>query len=205
MAVTAERKLEVARRSCAILVEETGVAEDIWFDPLVFPCGTGDEQYIGSAAATIEGCALSSSELPAKHDPRHLERLVRPAAGGREVLNSVFLFHCTQAGLDAAIVNTEKAGALRRDPRRGAALARRCFELAPGDVGGLGGGDRALHRPLPRQGRRLQRTSRLAELPLEERLARAVVEGTKEGLIEDLDAALADPRWPARSTSSTAR
>ncbi|HTQ79832.1 MAG TPA: vitamin B12 dependent-methionine synthase activation domain-containing protein, partial [Thermoanaerobaculia bacterium] len=35
-----------------------------------------------------------------------------------------------------------------------------------------------------------------ADLPLEERLARAVIEGTKEGLIEDLELALADPRWP---------
>ncbi len=36
-----------------------------------------------------------------------------------------------------------------------------------------------------------------AELPLEERLARAVVEGSKEGLEADLELALADPRWPA--------
>ncbi len=27
---------------------------------------------------------------------------------GREILNSVFLYHCTLAGLDYAIVNTEK-------------------------------------------------------------------------------------------------
>ena len=27
---------------------------------------------------------------------------------GREVLNAVFLYHCTKAGLDYAIVNTEK-------------------------------------------------------------------------------------------------
>src|SRR5690606_22012568 len=56
MAVTVERKLEVARRSHRILTEEMGVAsEDIWWDPLTFPCGTGDTNYLGSAAATIEG------------------------------------------------------------------------------------------------------------------------------------------------------
>ena len=27
---------------------------------------------------------------------------------GREILNAVFLYHCTKAGLDYAIVNTEK-------------------------------------------------------------------------------------------------
>ena len=65
MAVTVERKLEVARRSFEILVEEMGMAaEDIWFDPLVFPCGTGDEAYIGSAAATIEGVRQIKAELP---------------------------------------------------------------------------------------------------------------------------------------------
>ena len=53
MAVTVERKLEVARRSYRILTEEMEVApEDIWWDPLVFPCGTGDEAYLGSAHAT---------------------------------------------------------------------------------------------------------------------------------------------------------
>ncbi|HYG64042.1 MAG TPA: vitamin B12 dependent-methionine synthase activation domain-containing protein, partial [Thermoanaerobaculia bacterium] len=36
-----------------------------------------------------------------------------------------------------------------------------------------------------------------ADLPLEERIARAVVEGSKTGLEDDLGAALADPRWPS--------
>ena len=50
-AVTRERKLEVALRSHQILTEKYGVAEeDIIFDPLVFPAGTGDQNYVGSAA-----------------------------------------------------------------------------------------------------------------------------------------------------------
>ena len=56
MAVNRERKLEIAERSYDLLVNKWGLApEDIIFDPLVFPVGTGDEQYIGSAEETIEG------------------------------------------------------------------------------------------------------------------------------------------------------
>ena len=55
MAVSVERKVEVAERSFRILVEDFGMRpEDLWWDPLVFPCGTGDETYLGSARATIE-------------------------------------------------------------------------------------------------------------------------------------------------------
>ncbi|HSM12907.1 MAG TPA: homocysteine S-methyltransferase family protein, partial [Thermoanaerobaculia bacterium] len=93
MAVSLERKLEVARRSYRILVEEMGVApEDLWFDPLVFPCGTGDETYLGSAAATIEGVRAIQGELPFARTILGVSNVSfgLPAAG-REVLNSVFL------------------------------------------------------------------------------------------------------------------
>jgi len=53
MGVTRGRKLEIARRSYTLLTEKYGFpAEDILFDPLVFPCGTGDAKYVGSAEET---------------------------------------------------------------------------------------------------------------------------------------------------------
>ena len=65
MAVTRDRKLEIARRSFTLLTEKYGVAaEDILFDPLVFPCGTGDEKYVGSAIETIEGIRLIKAAFP---------------------------------------------------------------------------------------------------------------------------------------------
>lgn len=65
MAVTAERKLAVAKRSYKLLTEKYNIPpHDIIFDPLVFPVGTGDEQYIGSAAATVEGIALIKKSCP---------------------------------------------------------------------------------------------------------------------------------------------
>src|ERR1700716_514365 len=55
-AFTRERKLAIARRSYKLLTEKYGLApEDIVFDPLVFPCATGDENYIGGAGGTMEG------------------------------------------------------------------------------------------------------------------------------------------------------
>src|SRR5581483_4377685 len=56
MAVTRQRKLAVAQRAFDLLTRKYGVpAEDIYWDPLVFPCATGDAQYVGSAVETIEG------------------------------------------------------------------------------------------------------------------------------------------------------
>ena len=58
-AFTRERKLEVAKRSVGLLTAKYGMPpEDIIIDPLVFPCATGDDNYIGAAVETIEGIRL---------------------------------------------------------------------------------------------------------------------------------------------------
>ena len=55
-AITRQRKLEIARRSYALLTEKYGLrGEDIIFDPLTFPVGTGDKNYIGSARGDYRG------------------------------------------------------------------------------------------------------------------------------------------------------
>ena len=83
-AVTRERKLQVAQRSFKLLTEKYGVEpEDIIFDPLVFPVGTGDKNYIGSGVETIEGIRLikaGAAEL--QNRARRLQRVVRAAGGG---------------------------------------------------------------------------------------------------------------------------
>src|SRR5246127_3841611 len=109
-AFTRERKLEIARRSYELLTKKYGMApEDIIFDPLVFPCATGDENYIGGAVETMEGIRLIKEALP---DTRTILGISNVSfglpAGAREVVNSVFLYYCTKAGLDLAIVNAEK-------------------------------------------------------------------------------------------------
>src|SRR5438477_8627776 len=56
MAVTAGRKLAIAERAHALLTRKYGLpARDLIFDALVFPVGTGDQNYVGSAVETLEG------------------------------------------------------------------------------------------------------------------------------------------------------
>lgn len=107
MAKTAERKLEVARAIHDIVVGEYGLApEDLIFDALTFTLATGDAEWLDSAHQTIEGIRLIKRELPGVHAVLGVSNvsfgLSEPA---RAVLNSVFLHHCVEAGLDAAIVN----------------------------------------------------------------------------------------------------
>src|SRR6185295_12340834 len=182
MAVTVERKVEVARRSFHILTEEMGIApEDIWWDALVFPCGTGDQTYLGSAAQTIEGVRALKELFP---DSKTVLGISNVSFGlpeaGREVLNSVFLYHCTRAGLDAAIVNTEKLARYADVPAEERELAEALIFLPLGDVEA---GQRAVEAFTAHfRGRSAAAVKPRTELPLAERLARAVVEGSKTGL-----------------------
>src|ERR1022692_2066716 len=109
-AITRERKLAIAERSYKLLTEKYGIEpEDIIFDPLVFPVGTGDKNYIGAGIETIEGIRLIKQAMPRAKTSLGISNVSfgLPDAG-REVLNSVMLYHCVQAGLDLAIVNSEK-------------------------------------------------------------------------------------------------
>lgn len=184
MAVSAERKLEVAKRSYDLLVNKYGVnPKDIIFDPLVFPVGTGDEQYIGSAKATVEGIRLIKEELPECLTILGISNVsfgLPPV--GREVLNAVFLYHCTQAGLDYAIVNTEKLERYASIPAEEKELSDKLlFETTDETLAEF----TAFYR-----GKKAEKKIETSNMTLEERLANYIVEGTKEGLTEDLEQAL---------------
>ncbi len=197
MAVTVERKLEVAHRSFELLTGRFGLApEDLWWDALVFPCGTGDAAYLGSAALTIEAVRRLKEELPGTRTILGVSNVsFGLPASGREVLNSVFLYHATRAGLDAAIVNAERLARYPEIPEEERHLAETLIFLPFGDVPA---GERAVAAFTEHfRGRGVvSKASDRAKLPLAERLARAVVEGSKEGLTDDLEAALADPTYP---------
>ncbi|HJP84654.1 MAG TPA: methionine synthase [Gemmatimonadaceae bacterium] len=107
MAKTRERKLEVARKIYDIVVGEYGLApEDIIYDALTFTLATGDAEWIESGKETIEGIRLIKRELPGVSTILGVSNVsFGLSSEARGVLNSVFLHHCVQAGLDAAIVN----------------------------------------------------------------------------------------------------
>jgi 5-methyltetrahydrofolate--homocysteine methyltransferase len=107
MAKTRERKLEVAKKIYDIVVGEYGLApENLIYDALTFTLATGDAEWIESGKETIEGIRLIKKELPGVFTILGVSNVsFGLAPDARAVLNSVFLHHCVQAGLDAAIVN----------------------------------------------------------------------------------------------------
>lgn len=158
-------------------------AEDLIFDTLVFPVGTGDEQYIGSAKETIDGIRMIKEALPSVHTILGISNVSfgLPEAG-REVLNSVFLYECTKAGLDYAIVNTEKVERYASIPEEERHLAEQLIYNTNDET--LSAFVAAFRE------KKVEKKEKISNLSLEERLASYVVEGTKEGLIPDLNEAL---------------
>jgi 5-methyltetrahydrofolate--homocysteine methyltransferase len=107
MAKTAERKLEVAKRIRELCCDEHGLdPEALIFDALTFTLTTGDEEWRPSAVETIEGIKRIKAEMPEVKTSLGVSNVsfgVSPPA--RAALNSVFLHHCVDAGLDLAMVN----------------------------------------------------------------------------------------------------
>jgi len=187
-AITRERKLEIALRSHKLLTEKYGIPEeDIIFDPLVFPCGTGDQNYVGSAVETIEGIRLIKEKLPRCKTVLGISNISfgLPQAG-REILNSVFLYHCTKAGLDLAIVNAEKI-------ERFAGISEQDRKVAEDLLWNRGEAPVDAFAANFRQARPKDK-KKLSELPLDQRLSNYIIEGTKDGLIDDLQLKLKEAK-----------
>src|SRR6266581_4209980 len=185
MAVTRQRKLAIAERSHELLTRKYGIpARDLIFDPLVFPVGTGDANYIGSAVETIEGVRLIKERFPECKTILGISNVsfgLPPA--GREVLNVVYLYHNTKAGLDYAIVNTERL-------ERYASIPDEERRLAEDLLYGRGADPVAAFAAHFRD--RVKTAAPRETLTLDERLARYIVEGSRDGLLEDLDEKLGE-------------
>src|SRR6185437_14653073 len=204
-AFTRERKLAVAERSVRLLTEKYGIpVEDIIIDPLVFPCATGDTNYIGGAVETIEAVRLIKERIPYVKTVLGISNIsfgLPPAA--REVVNSVFLYYCTKAGLDLAIVNADKLERFASIPEEERRLAEALlFNTPPVDVP-PGHRDAATLELVPEDWRDQNREQKIAvnqfhiaaisehfrgatgrqkkvtaDLPLDGRLANYIIEGT---------------------------
>src|SRR5205823_3781205 len=198
----------VAQRSVDLLTSKYGIApEDIIIDPLVFPCATGDENYIGGAVETIESIRLIKEQIPYVKTVLGISNISfgLPAAA-REVVNSVFLYYCTKAGLDLAIVNAEKLerfASIPEDERRLAEnllfnspavdAADESLRIAPEDWRQQTAEQKALLNQwhiaaitdhFRKTGSRVKKHAE--DLPLDQRLANYIIEGTKDGLVADL-------------------
>ncbi|MFM9326753.1 methionine synthase [Paenibacillus mesotrionivorans] len=183
-AVSSDKRFQVAKRGYELLTQKYGIAaEDIIFDPMVFPVGTGDSQYLGSASETIETVRKIKAAFPETKTIMGVSNVsfALPPAG-REVLNSVYLYHCTKAGLDFAIVNTQR---LQRYP----SIPEEERKLTEDLIFNTNDETLAAFVAYFRE-KKVEKTVKSSNMTLEERLAAYVVEGTKEGLLPDLEIAM---------------
>jgi 5-methyltetrahydrofolate--homocysteine methyltransferase len=208
-AFTRERKLAVAQRSVDLLTTKYGIPpEDIIIDPLVFPCGTGDANYIGGAAETIEALRLIKQNIPYVRTALGISNIsFGLPASAREVINSVFLYYCTKAGLDLAIVNAEKLERFAAIPENHRKLAENLlFNHAPDAPSDWR--QQTQEQKVAINQHAIQAITeafrnvavkekvKTADLPLDQRLANYILEGSKDGLIADLDLKLAEGAAP---------
>ncbi|MGB3303129.1 methionine synthase [Gordonia sp. (in: high G+C Gram-positive bacteria)] len=188
---TADHKVAIAERLIADLTTNWGLEEeDIIIDALTFPISTGQEEVRRDGIETIDAIRRLKEAHPAIHFTLGISNIsfgLNPAA--RQVLNSVFLHECVKAGLDTAIVHASKILPMARipDEQRQTALdlvynrrsegydpLQKLMELFEG---------------VSAASARETRAAELAALPLFERLERRIVDGERNGLIEDLDEA----------------
>src|SRR6188768_2453211 len=107
MAKTRERKLEIAQRITDLVCDQHGMDPELLiFDALTFTLTTGDDEWKPSAVETIEGIRLIKEKIPGVKTSLGVSNVsFGIGLAARSVLNSVFLSHCVEAGLDLAMVN----------------------------------------------------------------------------------------------------
>ena len=188
---TLERKVQICQRAYAILVDEEGFPpEDIIFDPNVFAIATGIEEHDRYAMWFIQAVGKLKELCPHSLTSGGVSNVsfsFRGSAEVREAMHAAFLRHAIESGLDMGIVN---AGALPvydeispdlLGPIEDVLFARRVD--ATEELIRLAG---------ERQGtteRRLEEDLSWRELPIEQRLIHALVQGLDQFIEEDAETA----------------
>jgi len=190
---TAEWKFEVAKRIYDIVVDEYGIhPSNLMFDTLVFPLSTGQEQTRKSAIATFEALRLIKQNLPGALTHLGLSNCSFGLAPyTRQVLNSVYLHYALEYGLDSAILHAAKIMPLSSIDDTGKELCRRLlFDERVFDAEGNCTEDplQLLIEHYADKKAESKKTQSLGDT-VEERLKQAIIQGRRESLIADLDAA----------------
>jgi 5-methyltetrahydrofolate--homocysteine methyltransferase len=186
MGRTAQHKFEVAERIYKICTEEYGLPpSDLLFDPLVLPVSTGQAEERRNGLETLEGIGRIKQGLPGALTTVGLSNVsfgLSPYA--RQVVNSVFLHYGIEYGLDSAILHAAKILPLDRIDETGCELARRLLfaEFDRGDP---------LQQLIEHYADKKAESKSTTSLgdTVEERLKQAVIQGRRETLTADLDAA----------------
>ncbi|EPH45635.1 methionine synthase [Streptomyces aurantiacus] len=191
---TVEHKVAIAERLIEDLTTNWGIHEsDILIDTLTFTICTGQEESRGDGIATIGAIRELKRRHPDVQTTLGLSNIsfgLNPAA--RVVLNSVFLDECVKAGLDSAIVHASKILPIARLEEEQVKVARDLIydrrEEGYDPLQKL----MELFEGVNMKSMKAGKAEELLALPLDERLQRRIIDGEKNGLEADLDAALAD-------------
>ena len=188
---TLDRKFEICERAYKLLTEKIGFpAEDIIFDPNIFPVATGIEEHNSYAVDYIEATRKIKKKLPYVHVSGGVSNLSFSFRGNnlvREAMHSVFLYHAIQAGMDMGIVNAGQLAIYEdiepklRDVVEDVILNRRDDAT-----------DRLLEaaeRYKGQGGKKREEDLSWREAPVKERLTHALVNGIATYIVEDTEEA----------------
>ncbi|HUO07645.1 MAG TPA: methionine synthase [Phycisphaerae bacterium] len=185
MGKTADRKIEIARRLYDLLTKKYGLPEtDIYFDPLIFPIVTGQEEVRRLAIETIDGIKRISTEFPNCHTTLGLSNVsfgLKPYA--RMVVNSAFFNECVKAGLTSAIVHASRILPQNKvNPEHYQLAMDLIYDKQSPDYNPL--------QLLSMLGEAPKTAAAETEsLPIEEQLKRHIIDGDKQKLVDHLEEA----------------
>lgn len=193
---TKARKVEICTRAYKLLTEQAGFPpEDIVFDPNIFAVATGIEEHDNYGVDFIEAAGQITAALPHVHISGGVSNLSFSFRGNepvREAMHAVFLYHAIQRGMDMGIVNAGQLAVydtiepelreacedvvLNRAPRAGGTATERMLETAERFKGAAG-----------KEGK--ERDLAWRELPVEQRICHALVNGITEFIDADTEEA----------------
>jgi 5-methyltetrahydrofolate--homocysteine methyltransferase len=192
---TADRKVEIAERAYRLLTERAGFPpEDVILDPNIFAIGTGIEEHANYAVEYIEAVRRIKAKLPGVRVSGGVSNVSFAFRGHdriREAIHTVFLYHAIQAGMDMGIVNAGQLAVYDDIPaelrelvedlvlnRRPDATERLLATAARWAREGGGEGKTGVSE-----------SDAWRALPVDERLAHALVEGIDAWIVEDTEEA----------------
>jgi len=191
-ATAVEHKVSIAERAFRILTEEVGFSpEDVIFDPNVLTVATGIEEHNGYARSFIEATRLIKKKCPGAKVSGGISNLSFAFRGNdhvREAMNSCFLYHAIEAGLDMGIVNAGQLAVYDDiDPELRRLIEDVLFDRSPEATEKLIAHAQEHAGP----GKKQEKNEGWREAPVEERLKHALIHGIVEHVVSDTEEARA--------------
>jgi 5-methyltetrahydrofolate--homocysteine methyltransferase len=189
-AVTADHKVAIAERACRILTEEVGFpAQDIVFDPNILTVATGMEEHDTYALDYFEAVRRIKAKLPHIKISGGVSNVSFSFRGNdavREAMHAAFLYHAIAAGMDMGIVNAGQLAVYDEIPKDLLAhvedvLLNRRPDATERLV--------AFAETVKGKGRETERDDAWRELPVEDRLQHALIQGIVEHIDDDVEQA----------------